>query len=105
MPLHLQDADFNDGKAIANIFVSAFFDDPFQKSLYPGISFDQQVAVVFSRWPNEYGNMSAHYKIVVDTDSGEIVSYSKWEFVFTDAGASLRRSKGLYSPGLGGTPS
>jgi hypothetical protein len=105
MPLQLQDADFNDGNAIANIFVSAFFDDPFQKSLYPGMLFDQQVAVVFSRWPNEYCNISAHYKKVVDSDSGEIVSYSKWQFVFTDAGASLRRSKGLYSPAMTGTPS
>jgi hypothetical protein len=105
MPLQLQDANFNDGKAIANIFVSAFFDDPFQKSLYPGMSFDKQVAGVFSRWPNEYGNIAAHYKIVVDTDSGEIVSYSKWEFVFTDAGASLRKPKGLDSPAQTGTPS
>lgn len=76
MPLQLQDAGFIDGKAIANIFVSAFFDDPFRKSLYPGMSFDKQAAVVFSRRSNEYGNISAHYKIVVDTDSGEIVSYS-----------------------------
>ena len=105
MPLQLQDADFSDGKAIANIFVSAFFDDPFQKALYPGMSFDKQVAGVFSRWPNEYGNIAAHYKIVVDTDSGEIVSYSKWEFVFTDAGASLRKPKGLDSPAQTGTPS
>jgi hypothetical protein len=97
MPLQLQDVDFNDGKAIASVFVSAFFDDPFQKSLYPGMPFDKQVAVIFSRWPNEYGNVSTRYKKVVDTDSGEIVSYSRWEFAFTDAGASLRKPRGLNS--------
>ena len=77
----------------------------FRSPCIQGYHLIKQVAVILSRWPNEYGNFSAHYKIVVDTDSGEIVSYSKWEFVFTDAGASLRRSKGLYSPGLSGTPS
>jgi hypothetical protein len=94
MPLQFQEADFMDGKAIANVCISAFFDDPFQKSLYPGKPFDKQVAGVISRWPNNYGDISAHYKIVVDTDTGEVVSYSKWSFAFTDAGATLRTPTG-----------
>jgi hypothetical protein len=95
MPLQLQDADFKDRKANANIYISAFFNDPFQKSLYPGMPFDKQVAGVFSRWPNNYGDISAHHKIVVDTDSGEIVSYSKWVFAFTDASGALRKLRGM----------
>jgi hypothetical protein len=94
MPLQFQEADFMDGKAIANVCISAFFDDPFQKSLYPRKPFDKQVAGVISRWPNNYGDISAHYKIVVDTDTGEVVSYSKWSFAFTDAGATLRTPTG-----------
>ncbi|PMD54260.1 uncharacterized protein K444DRAFT_667850 [Hyaloscypha bicolor E] len=77
MPLQFQEADFKDGKAIANVCISAFFDDPFQKSLYPGKPFDKQVAGVISRWPNNYGDISAHYKVVVDTDTSEVVSYLK----------------------------
>jgi hypothetical protein len=98
MSFRLQDADFKDGKAIANVSISAFFDDPFQKSLYPGMPFEKQVAGVMSRWPNNYGDISAHYKIVVDTDSGEVVSYSKWTFAFTDAGGALRKPTGSNSP-------
>ncbi|KAE9370584.1 hypothetical protein N431DRAFT_468621 [Stipitochalara longipes BDJ] len=95
MPLQLQEADFSDGEAIANICIRAFFDDPFQKSLFPGIPFDEQVAGVFSRWPNNYGDMSARYKIVVDTDSSKVVSYSKWAFVNTDAGAVVKKPTGF----------
>lgn len=91
MPLHLRDATFNDGKAIAIVNIRAFFDDPFQKTLYPGIPFGQQVEGVFSRWPRNYGEPGAHYKVVVDTDSGEVVSYSKWAFIYTDAGGTLRK--------------
>jgi len=100
MPLQLQEAGFSDGKAIAFICISAFFDDPFQKSLYPGMPFDEQVAVVFSRWPKDYDDDSAHYKIVVDTDSCEAVSYSKWVLVNTDAGGAFKKPTGLDSPCL-----
>ncbi|KAN0106282.1 hypothetical protein V8E51_009158 [Hyaloscypha variabilis] len=95
MPLQLQEAGFSDGKAIAFICISAFFDDPFQKSLYPGMPFDEQVAVVFSRWPKDYDDDSAHYKIVVDTDSCEAVSYSKWVLVNTDAGGAFKKPTDL----------
>ena len=100
MPLQFQDADFNDGKAISKVYISAFFDDPFQKSLYPGMPFEKQIAGAISRWPNNYGDISAHYKIVIDTDSGEVVSYSKWSFAFTDAGGALRKPTGSNSPYL-----
>ncbi|KAH9218108.1 hypothetical protein DL95DRAFT_361076 [Leptodontidium sp. 2 PMI_412] len=91
MPLILQDVTFADGEAIANIYISAFFDDPFQRALFPDMPFDKQVAGVISRWPNNHGDISAFYKKVVDTDSGEIVGYSKWGFAFTDAGEILKR--------------
>ncbi|KAL5325712.1 hypothetical protein ACEPPN_006842 [Leptodophora sp. 'Broadleaf-Isolate-01'] len=91
MPLIIQDVTFADGEAIANIYISAFFDDPFQRTLFPDMPFDKQVTGVISRWPNNYGDISAFYKKVVDTDSGEIVGYSKWGFAFTDAGEILKR--------------
>ncbi|KAH6718100.1 hypothetical protein BKA61DRAFT_572169 [Leptodontidium sp. MPI-SDFR-AT-0119] len=91
MPLIIQDVTFVDGEAIANIYICAFFDDPFQRTLFPDMPFDKQVAGVISRWPNNYGDISAFYKKVVDTDSGEIVGYSKWGFAFTDAGEILKR--------------
>ncbi|KAH7322017.1 hypothetical protein BKA65DRAFT_437506 [Rhexocercosporidium sp. MPI-PUGE-AT-0058] len=82
---------FADGEAIANIYISAFFDNPFQRTLFPDMLFDKQVAGVISRWPNNYSDISAFYNKVVDTDSGEIVGYSKWGFAFTDAGEILKR--------------
>ncbi|KAK0109124.1 hypothetical protein ONS96_002951 [Cadophora gregata f. sp. sojae] len=91
MPLLLQDVDFQDGVTIADIYISAFYDDPFNKTLFPGVSFDQQVAGVISRWPGNYGAVSAHYKKVVDSESGKIISYSKWSFAFTNAGDVLRQ--------------
>ena len=97
MPLILQDVKFGDGRAIANIYISAFFDDPFQRTLSPDMPFEKQVAGVISRWPNNYGDISAYYKKVVDTDSGEIVGYSKWAFAFTDAGEVFKRPRGRWT--------
>jgi len=97
MPLQLQQASFSDGKVIATICIGAFFDDPFQKSLYPEMSFDEQVAGVLSRWPNDYAEVSTHFKIVVDTEYDEVVSYSKWVFVNTDAGGTLNHAQGSVS--------
>jgi hypothetical protein len=94
MPLELQDVDFKDGEAIANIYISAFFNDPFQKTMFPGVSFEKQVAGVISRWPNNFGNVAAYYKKVVDTDTGDIVGYSKWSFAFTTAGGTLQKPAG-----------
>ncbi|KAK0118678.1 hypothetical protein ONS96_011765 [Cadophora gregata f. sp. sojae] len=91
MSLILQDVNFADGEAIANIYISAFFDDPFQRTLFPDMPFDQQVAGVVSRWPNNYGDISAFYKKVIGTTSGETVGYSKWGLAFTDAGQVLKR--------------
>jgi hypothetical protein len=70
------------------------FDDLFQKTLYPGMPFDKQVAGIISRWLRNYGDISVHYKKVVDTDSGEIASYSKWSFAFTEAGGALQKPPG-----------
>jgi hypothetical protein len=94
MPIELRDVDFQDGEAIANVYISAFFDDPFQKALFPGMSFDKQVSGVISRLPRNYGDISAHYKKVVDTDTGETISYSKWSFAFTAAGGQMRKPNG-----------
>lgn len=94
MPLLLQEVGFGDGDSIANIYISAFFTDPFQQTLFPNMPFDAQVTGVKSRWPNNYGDISAFYKKVIDTETGETVGYSKWAFAFTDAGEVLRRSNG-----------
>ncbi|KAK5661598.1 hypothetical protein OQA88_9698 [Cercophora sp. LCS_1] len=91
MPLELRDVTFKDGNSIANVYISAFFSDPFHKTLYPGIPFDIQVAGVQSRWPRNYGDLAGRYKKVVDTTTGQVISYSKWGFVSTDAGGELGR--------------
>jgi hypothetical protein len=97
MPLELQDAKFSDGEAISYAFVCGFFDDAFNQSLFPGVSFEKLLSNAISRWPQNYGDMSGHYKKVIDTDSGEVVSYSKWSFVNTTAGDELLKPTGSCS--------
>ncbi|KAI1866348.1 uncharacterized protein JN550_007736 [Neoarthrinium moseri] len=92
MPLELRDVDFSDGATISHVYISAFYDDLFNKTQFPGVSFEKLLAGATYRWPRNYCDPSAHYKKVVDTDTGETVSYSKWEFVNSTAGDQLRRT-------------
>ncbi|KAG4434779.1 hypothetical protein IFR05_009740 [Cadophora sp. M221] len=91
MPLLFQDVEFADGPAIAYVHISAFFDDPFQQTLFPNMSFEEQLVGMNARWPSDYSDSSLFWKKVVDTDSGDIVGYSKWTFGFTDAGGIRER--------------
>lgn len=99
MPLELRDVEFSDGEAISYVYITAFFDDPFNKTQFPGVSFERLLAGAISRWPRNYGDITGHYKKVVDTDTGKVVSYSKWSFANTTAGGQLRKPIGQ-SPGL-----
>ncbi|CZR60204.1 uncharacterized protein PAC_10100 [Phialocephala subalpina] len=95
MPLELQEVDLSDSPALANVQISAFFNDPFQKSLYPGMSFESQLVGLIARWPANYHDFVGHWKKVIDTETGEVVSWSKWAFEFTDAGAELQGPTGF----------
>ena len=94
MPFELQDVDFADGPAIQRVYISAFHDDEFNKTLFPGMSFETLITGSTARWPRNYGALGAHYKKVVDTDTGDIVSYSKWKFENTQAGGHLPKQTG-----------
>ena len=98
MPLELQDVSFGDGEAISHVYISAFYDDPFQRTLFPGLSFEKQVAGAISRWPNNYSELPSIYKKVVDTETGEVVSYSKWLFVGCGEAAGIERRNGTHLP-------
>ncbi len=95
MPLVLQNPVFADGPAMGHLYISAFVNDEFHRASFPGMSFEKQVAGAVSRWPNNYGDISSTYKKVVDTDTGRIVSYSKWCFVNTDV-SELRKITGWF---------
>ncbi|KAH9224670.1 hypothetical protein DL95DRAFT_473257 [Leptodontidium sp. 2 PMI_412] len=88
MPPLLQDVEFADGPAIANIHTSGFFNDPFQQTLFPYMSFEEQLAGMTDRWLSDY---TLFWKKVMDTESGNTVGYSKWAFGFTDAGGVRER--------------
>jgi hypothetical protein len=94
MPLELQHVDFADGPAMQRAYIDAFYNDEFNKTLFPRMSYDQLLEGAISRWPRNYGALGAHYKKVVDTDTGEIVSYSKWAFANTQAGGQLPKQTG-----------
>jgi hypothetical protein len=95
MIFEIQDVGFDDGEAISGVSIGAFFEDKFQKSLYPGISFEKQLAGVIGRWPNNYGSLSNLYKKVIDKETGRIVSYSKWSFANTESIRPLRKVVGM----------
>ncbi|KAH6646014.1 hypothetical protein BKA67DRAFT_91604 [Truncatella angustata] len=96
MPLELQDVDFADGPAVQNVYISAFFDDRMNQTLFPGMSFDQLLAGAISRWPRINGGLERKvYKKVVDTTSNEVIGYSIWGFQNTTAGEKLAKPIGL----------
>lgn len=83
MPLEFQDVDLEDGEAISLLHLSVFYDDIFNKTLCPGMSFQSLLNAAIARWPQEYSEPGCHYKKVVDTATGEIVSFTKWKFINT----------------------
>jgi hypothetical protein len=95
MSLELKDVAFQDGASIADVYVRAFLDDNFQRSLYPGMSFEKQLAGVISRWPQNYGSLSSLYKKVEDVETGITVSYSKWSLANTASIRQLRQISGM----------
>ncbi|KAI1157768.1 hypothetical protein F5B18DRAFT_140091 [Nemania serpens] len=97
MPLELRDVDFEDGEAISLLHLSVFCDDIFSKTLFPGMSFHSLLAAAIARWPQEYSEPGCHYKMVVDTATDEVVSFTKWKFISTPEDVKL--------PGQTGVPS
>ncbi|KAK5994081.1 hypothetical protein PT974_07521 [Cladobotryum mycophilum] len=76
MPLQVQDVDFTDGHALTHVVVESFYDDALQLSLFPGMSKEKKL------------------QGVVDTETGETVSYAAWPFGNTDVGGRLRKVSG-----------
>lgn len=89
MPLELRDVDFEDGEAISLLHLSVFCDDIFSKTLFPGMSFHSLLAAAIARWPQEYSEPGCHYKMVVDTATDEVVSFTKWKFISTPEDVKL----------------
>lgn len=94
MPLQLCDVEFSDGPAIAEVSMNAFYNDPMQKALFPGMTKAHRIEGLNQRWPQNYGSLNKHYKKVIDVDSGQVVSYSCWRFVNTYIGGTKARTNG-----------
>ncbi|POR35571.1 Uncharacterized protein TPAR_04246 [Tolypocladium paradoxum] len=84
MPFTCEAARFEDGPALANAYISAFYGDPFHDTLIQDVPFDRQVAGVIKRFPHNFVRPTVHYRKVVDTDTGAVVSYAKWGLDNTD---------------------
>lgn len=80
MPLELEDMTFKDGAAYAHTYITSFQSNAYSRASYADQTFDQRVAGVIRRWPKNYGQTLVTYKKVVDTDSGELVSWVKIGF-------------------------
>lgn len=80
MPFICEAAKFEDGPGLAYAYISAFYPEPYQTTIIEDVPFDKQVAGVARRFPRNFINPNTHYRKVVDTDTGDIVSYAKWGF-------------------------
>ncbi|KAM4065270.1 hypothetical protein HRG_004403 [Hirsutella rhossiliensis] len=94
MSYRLLDLDFSDGGALAQASMDAFYDDPMQQSLFPGMTKEERVKGVISRWPSNYASLDKHWTKVVDVKSGDIVSFASWVFAYTDVVGSLKKVPG-----------
>lgn len=84
MSLRLENMTFEDGAAYANTYIGSFYNDPYSRASFADETFDQRVAGVIRRWPRNYSERLNVYKKVVDTDTGELVSWVKIGFENTD---------------------
>lgn len=95
MPLQLEDMAFKDGAAYAHTYVTSFQNNAYSRASYADQTFDQRVAGVIRRWPKNYGQTLVAYKKVVDTDTGELVSWVKIGFENTDIDPRLFAPAGM----------
>lgn len=87
---------FKDGAAYAHTYITSFQSNAYSRASYADQTFDQRVAGVIRRWPKNYGQKLVAYKKVVDTDTGELVSWVKIGFENTDIDPKLFAPTGMY---------
>lgn len=98
MPFTCEAARFEDGPALANAYISAFYGDPFHDTLIRDVPLDRQVAGVIKRFPRNFVRLTNHYRKVVDTDTGAVVSYAKWGLANTDESIVFPQDRGTNLP-------
>lgn len=95
MVLALKPVCFADGDAVSYIMTEAFFADRMQQRLYPGVPMATKLENWKARWPKYYSAPSTLYSKIVDSETGEAVSFAKWEFVSIDADDVLPNASGM----------
>ncbi|KAH6885422.1 hypothetical protein B0T10DRAFT_95489 [Thelonectria olida] len=89
MPWELRNVTLADGQPISMVHAGSFHDDPFHQTVFPGVSFEKDYEGALARWQRNFGDETAHYKVVVDVASGEAVSCAKWGLGFTDLAPNI----------------
>lgn len=101
MNLQVKDMKYGDVEAYAETYIAAFWgghnapaDSDARKS------YQDRVAGAVSRWNRNYAMPLSLYKKVVDTNSGRLVSFIKFEYVYTeyDYKSLLPKGKRLPEP-------
>ncbi|KND93214.1 hypothetical protein TOPH_02006 [Tolypocladium ophioglossoides CBS 100239] len=100
MPFTCEAARFEDGLALANAYISAFYGDPFHDTLIRDVPFDRQVAGVIKRFPRNFVKPTSHYRKVVDTDTSAVVSYARWGLENTDENTMFPQDRSTHRTDL-----
>lgn len=96
MPFQVEDMTFKDGEDYANTYATSFSNDAYSRASFAGVSFEERVAGIIRRWPRNYGEKFNTYKKVVDTDTGELVSWLKIGYENTGIDPDLFAPTGRY---------
>ena len=80
MPYVVRPIDMQDVPALSEMMMRAFWDDPHWALVWPGMTVEEVIEGHNHRLPYNLitGREKFRYQKAIDTDSGEIVGYSRW---------------------------
>ncbi|KAJ3491085.1 hypothetical protein NLG97_g5659 [Lecanicillium saksenae] len=85
MVLKLEPVRFADRDIISRIFAQSFYAMRIQQRLFPNVSLEDKTENAIKKWPFNYSRPNTARQKIVNSETGEVVSYAAWEFFNIDA--------------------